>query len=97
MIDIDLPRLYALGLSPNDVSNAVQAQNLVLPSGTAKLGEQELLVRLNSSPDAVREIAGLPDQDGATARRSPSATSRRCATASRRRRAWCARTAGAAS
>src|SRR5580700_10466732 len=60
MIDIDLPRLYALGLSPNDVTNALQAQNLVLPSGTAKVGEQELLVRLNSSPDAVKEIATLP-------------------------------------
>ncbi len=60
MIDIDLARLYALGLSPNDVSNAVQAQNLILPSGTVKIGRQELLVRLNSSPDALREIAGLP-------------------------------------
>ena len=46
MIDIDLPRLYARGLSPNDVSNAVQLQNLVLPSGTMKLGAQELLVPL---------------------------------------------------
>jgi multidrug efflux pump subunit AcrB len=60
MIDIDLPRLYALGLSPNDVNNAVQAQNLILPSGTAKLGKQELIVRLNSSPDAVRDLAALP-------------------------------------
>jgi CzcA family heavy metal efflux pump len=60
MVDIDLPRLYALGLSPNDVSSAVQAQNLILPSGTAKLGNQELLVRLNSSPDAIRELAALP-------------------------------------
>jgi multidrug efflux pump subunit AcrB len=60
MVDIDLPRLHALGLSPNDVSNAVQAQNLVLPAGTAKLGAQELLIRLNSSPDAIREIADLP-------------------------------------
>jgi multidrug efflux pump subunit AcrB len=60
MIDLDLPHLYALGLSPNDVSNAVQAQNLVLPSGTTKLGNQELLVRLNSSPDAIHEIASLP-------------------------------------
>ncbi len=64
MIDIDLPRLYALGLSPNDVSTAVQAQNLVLPSGTTKLGDQELLVRLNSSPDTVREIAALPVKSG---------------------------------
>jgi multidrug efflux pump subunit AcrB len=60
MIDIDLPRLYSFGLSPNDVSNAVQAQNLILPSGTAKIGEQELLFRLNSSPNAIKEIASLP-------------------------------------
>jgi multidrug efflux pump subunit AcrB len=60
MIDIDLPRLYALGLSPNDVSNAVQAQNLVVPSGTAKIGAQELLFRLNGSPDEIKTIASLP-------------------------------------
>jgi multidrug efflux pump subunit AcrB len=60
MIDIDLPRLYALGLSPNDVNNAVQAQNLVLPSGTAKIGLQELLFRPNSSPVDVKDIANLP-------------------------------------
>src|SRR5262245_8965474 len=60
MIDIDLPRLYALGLSPRDVSDAIAAQNLILPSGTAKLGNQELLMRLNSSPEAIRDIAQLP-------------------------------------
>src|SRR3984885_6331043 len=60
MIDIDLPRLYALGLSPNDVNNALQAQNLVLPSGTAKIGPQELLFRLNSSPIAAEDISSLP-------------------------------------
>jgi CzcA family heavy metal efflux pump len=68
MIDIDLPRLYALGLSPNDVTNAVQAQNLVLPSGTAKVGDQELLFRLNGSPDDPKTIASLPvrSANGAT-------------------------------
>src|SRR3984957_18325120 len=68
MIDIDLPKLYALGLSPNDVSNAVQAQNLIVPSGTTKLGRQELLVRLNSSPDEAGTIASLPikSANGAT-------------------------------
>src|SRR5580700_9863740 len=60
MIDIDLPRLYALGLSPNDVTNAIQAQNLVLPSGTAKIGDQELLFRLNGSPDDPTKVAGMP-------------------------------------
>ncbi|MGA3124094.1 MAG: efflux RND transporter permease subunit [Polyangiaceae bacterium] len=60
MIDIDLPRLYALGLSPNDISNAVQAQNLVLPSGTAKIGPQELLFRPNTSPISALDLASLP-------------------------------------
>jgi CzcA family heavy metal efflux pump len=60
MIDLDLPRLYALGLSPSDVNNALQAQNVVLPSGTAKFGQKELLVRLNSSVDTVRDIGTLP-------------------------------------
>jgi len=60
MIDIDLPRLYALGLSPNDVTGAMLAQNLVLPSGTAKIGDQELLFRLNGSPDDPKTIASLP-------------------------------------
>ncbi len=60
MVDLDQARLYALGLSPNDVSAALQAQNLILPSGTSKIGDQELLVRLNSSPDAIRGIAALP-------------------------------------
>jgi CzcA family heavy metal efflux pump len=60
MIDLDLPRLYSLGLSANDVNNALQAQNVILPSGTAKLGDKELLVRLNSAVDTVRDIATLP-------------------------------------
>ena len=60
MVDLDLARLHSFGLSPNDVSDALQAQNLILPSGTVKLGNQELLVRLNSSPDAVRDIGQLP-------------------------------------
>src|ERR1700677_192643 len=60
MTDLELPRLYSLGLSPNDVNNALQAQNVILPSGTAKLGDKELLVRLNSAGDDVRDIATLP-------------------------------------
>jgi multidrug efflux pump subunit AcrB len=68
MIDIDLPRLYAFGLSPNDVSLAIQAENLVLPAGTAKIGDQELLFRLNSSPIDVKDISSLPikSANGAT-------------------------------
>jgi len=60
MVDIDLARLHALGLAPNDVSSALSLQNLVLPSGTVKLGAQELGVRLNSSPETLRDLAALP-------------------------------------
>jgi multidrug efflux pump subunit AcrB len=60
MVDIDLERLHALGLGPNDVANAVSLQNLILPSGTVKLGAQEIGVRLNSSPETLRDLAAVP-------------------------------------
>src|SRR5438105_7814428 len=41
MVDIDTDRLYALGLSPNDVSAALGNQNLIIPAGTAKMGSTE--------------------------------------------------------
>jgi len=37
MVDLDQEALFAKGLSPIDVSNAVNAQNVILPSGTARL------------------------------------------------------------
>src|SRR5277367_502026 len=44
MVDIDLPKLFAKGLSPADVSNAINAQNVILPAGTLKLGDREYAV-----------------------------------------------------
>jgi hypothetical protein len=46
MVDIDLKSLYAQGLSANDVVNAVNAQSLIIPSGIAKIGPNEFVVRL---------------------------------------------------
>jgi multidrug efflux pump subunit AcrB len=60
MVDLDLPKLYSLGLSPADISNALNAQNLALPTGTAKIGDNEYPVRLNSSPEAVEALNDLP-------------------------------------
>lgn len=60
MIDIDPEKLYAWNLSAADVSAAVSVQNLIAPSGTAKIGEQEYNVRLNNSPSVVDEIGNLP-------------------------------------
>ena len=62
MVDIDPQALFAKGLSPADVSNAINAQNLVLPGGTAKIGAQEYTVHLNRSPDAIEALNDIPDQ-----------------------------------
>jgi CzcA family heavy metal efflux pump len=60
MVDIDPQKMYANGVSPNDVSNAVNAENLVLPAGTAKMGTREYQVHLNSNPDVLQQLNDLP-------------------------------------
>ncbi|WP_437782734.1 efflux RND transporter permease subunit [Sorangium sp. So ce1097] len=60
MVDIDPQRLFAWGLSPRDVNAALGLQNVILPSGTAKMGENEYPVIMNSSPEAFEELGNLP-------------------------------------
>ncbi len=60
MVDLNLNELYAKQLSPIDVSNALNLQNLILPSGTARFSQTEYPVRLNSSPATVAEFNNLP-------------------------------------
>jgi multidrug efflux pump subunit AcrB len=60
MVDLDPRALKATGLAPNDVVNAISAQNLILPTGTAKIGAREYSVRVNSSPDTVEGLNNLP-------------------------------------
>ena len=60
MVDLDLAKLYARGLSPLDVDNALDAQNLILPAGTEKMGDKEYNVRLNSSPLAWQTLNDMP-------------------------------------
>jgi multidrug efflux pump subunit AcrB len=59
-VDLDSPALQAKGLSPVDIVAAVGAQNLILPSGTAKIGPLEFAVELNGSPQTVEELNDLP-------------------------------------
>ena len=59
-IDIDPNKLSARGLSPTDVVNALSVQNLILPSGTVKLGNLESDVEMNASPQSIGAIADLP-------------------------------------
>ena len=60
MVDLDPKALYAHGLSPSDVSAAINAQSPILPAGTAKIGDWEYNVRLNSSPDLVEALNDVP-------------------------------------
>jgi multidrug efflux pump subunit AcrB len=60
MVDIDPQRLYAWGISPSDVVNAISAQNLIVPAGTAKFGTNEMPIMLNASPGVIDELNNLP-------------------------------------
>ncbi len=59
-VDLDTAALQAKHLTPVDVVNAISAQNLILPSGTVKLGQLEHQVELNASPQTVAELNDLP-------------------------------------
>src|SRR5580693_2372716 len=59
-VDLDTAKLQAYGLAPADIVNAVAAQNLILPSGTAKIGSTEYNVEMNGSPQTVAELNDLP-------------------------------------
>jgi CzcA family heavy metal efflux pump len=67
-VDIDTGKLQAKGLTPSDVINAISLQNLILPSGTAKIGALQYNIQLNESFDTVAELNSLPikTQNGAT-------------------------------
>ena len=60
MVDIDQTKLLAKGLTPLQVVNAVNAQNLTLPGGTAKIGETQYTVRTNSMPPTVEALNDIP-------------------------------------
>jgi multidrug efflux pump subunit AcrB len=60
MVDLDLKQLYARGLSPQDVQTAINNQNLIVPAGTAKIGDTEYYVKLNSSPQVIAAFNNIP-------------------------------------
>ncbi len=68
MVDIDSQQLFSKGLSATDIVNAVNAQNVIVPSGTAKIGATEYNVGLNGTPVTVDELNNIPvkSANGAT-------------------------------
>ena len=59
-VDLNPALLQAKSLSPTDVVNAISAQNLILPSGTAKVGTREYEIATNSAPASIEELNNLP-------------------------------------
>jgi multidrug efflux pump subunit AcrB len=68
MVDLDPVKLAGKGLSADDVVNTLTSQNIIIPAGSAKIGDREYDVRLNSSPEAIATLNDLPIKtvDGVT-------------------------------
>jgi multidrug efflux pump subunit AcrB len=60
MVDLDPDRMYPKNVSASDVTNAFNAQNLILPSGDAKIGMRDYNVRINNSPTVMDQLNDLP-------------------------------------
>jgi multidrug efflux pump subunit AcrB len=60
MVDLDMHALQGYGLTPLDVTNAISAQNLTVPSGQSKIGDWQYPIRLNSAPEAIPALNALP-------------------------------------
>jgi multidrug efflux pump subunit AcrB len=60
MVDIDTDKLLSRGLTPLDIVNAVNTQNLTLPSGTAKIGDTQYTVRTNATPATIDDLNKMP-------------------------------------
>jgi len=60
MADLDMQALQARGLSPSDVSSALQHQNVILPAGDVKIGDKDYTLAMNNSPDVIETINGFP-------------------------------------
>jgi multidrug efflux pump subunit AcrB len=59
-VDLDTQAIFAKGLTSADVINAISSQNLILPSGTAKINDTEYNVSLNSSPTTLDGLNNIP-------------------------------------
>ena len=60
MINLNQSLMQAKGISPSDILSAVNAQNVIMPSGTVKIGQNEYDVRMNNAPRSAQELNGIP-------------------------------------
>lgn len=59
-VDLDLQAMQTYGISAQEINSAILAQNLIIPSGTQKIGEYEYIVKLNGSPRAAVQLNDVP-------------------------------------
>src|ERR1700694_1379675 len=64
MVDLNPAALFGKGLSATDISSALNLQNLILPTGTVKVGTREYLIQLNSSPELITAMNDRPVKTG---------------------------------
>ena len=62
-VSMDQAKMQSKGVSPGDVLNAMNAQNVVMPSGTAKIGSEEYDVRSNAAPRSLEDLSMMPIKD----------------------------------
>jgi multidrug efflux pump subunit AcrB len=60
MADLDPQALHSRGMTPSDVSDALQKQNVILPSGDVKIGSRDYMLTMNNSPDVIDSINSFP-------------------------------------
>ncbi len=60
MVYLDMQAMQTYGISPQEVNQAILAQNLIIPAGTEKIGQYEYVVKLNSSPINAVELNDVP-------------------------------------
>ncbi len=60
MADIDMQKLEARGMTPEEITKAIAGQNVIIPSGNAKIGNKDYLVTLNNAPQTVNEMNDFP-------------------------------------
>ena len=60
MVDLDPKALYANNISATDVSNAINAQSQIVPAGTAKMGDRDYFIHVNSSPTTIQGLNDMP-------------------------------------
>ena len=63
MVDLDQEALQSRGLTPAEVTEALSAQNVIMPSGDVKIGSKDYAVTMNNAPDAIAEINNFPIKD----------------------------------